>query len=478
MMMPHARYWTPLLFQKPVVRKDFDIDYIPYIPQGKKPTGCSYDSTGQLKDAKDTDQDGYPDCMDWEINSPPKSGVDSLGVALDVDIEGFIEQADNYYDPSTFANDSSEDTKNFNLKDAITVSNRSSARPTERDNSRFLSLSGTLDNEKGLEITDISGMKHGAFTAAILQVYRNNPPALPVYELMNKVTAIMQQQSYRQSPDFHYDPARMNGNFIGISPSGFSDKIKAVCRANKNGIITIDKGLLAGVTKGNIFSDMDLHGKQKIQIIKIFNDSATAIDKSNGQIKHTVSAPLVKIYIPSASFTPASFEAFLKSKITPLVKRSDYGDYNYSDDELSNTVMIWKDGNVFQKTENINFQNNPNKLLYVLLPIPTFMADPIKAFMLKDQNIEIVNDPAKAEYGIYMNYTKQRKDTASEFVFYIHPIITGKTDAIADIFSEDHKSVADLNLKNAPLITEDLYKQLKKVIRSRTNAWLNTYPRR
>jgi len=240
-----------------------NIDNIPYNPEIKKPVGCRNDSTGQLLDTTDTDHDGFPDCMDWEINSPPKSIVDSIGVTVDFDLQDFIDQADNYYDPEKFGVDSTEESKSFNLKDALKVSNKSSQSPVDKEHSLFLSLSGTLDNEKGLEITDVSGMKHGAFTAALIQLYRNNLPTLPLYELINQVPVIMQQQFYRQSPAFHYDPARMNGNLVGVSPSGFSDRLKAVCLSNKKGIITIDKGLFAGVTKGNIFLLLRRRGNKR-----------------------------------------------------------------------------------------------------------------------------------------------------------------------------------------------------------------------
>ena len=162
----------------------------------------------------------------------------------------------------------------------------------------------------------------------------------------------------------------------------------------------------------------------------------------------------------------------------PLTKRSDYGDYNFSDDELSSSLMIWKDASRFQQTENLNYRNNPEKLLYVLLPTPSFFADRIKASLLKDQNIEIVNDPAKADYAIYLNYAKPRGDTAGGFVFYVHPVITGKMDFLADVFSIDHITVPDLGVKNIPVITDNLFIHLKRIIRSRTNTWMNTHPRR
>jgi len=42
----------------------------------------------------------------------------------------------------------------------------------------------------------------------------------------------------------------------------------------------------------------------------------------------------------------------------------------------------------------------------VLLPIPNFMADPIKAGVRKNQNVVLVNDPAQADYVLYLNYIR------------------------------------------------------------------------
>jgi hypothetical protein len=403
------------------------------------------------------------------------------------DPENFIRLPDDYYDPLKFANDSIG-TKAYNLSDALTVSNKSAPGPFEKDNSRFLSMSGTRDNEKGIESTDIAGMKHGVFTSALLQVYRSHPSTLPLFELMNQVAAIMGRQSYKQVPTFYYDPTRMNKNLLGINPSGFTEKLKAACISIKKGSIIIDKGSLSGVTRGNIFSDIQSGRRQKIRVTTVFRDSAIGMFEPGDQVRpgqvfeleddHTISEPFIKLYIHAAPFTPAAFGSFFKKKIEPVTKQANYGDYNFSDDMRNMTIVIWKDASRSQKIENAFYPEQGNSLLYVVPPIPSFIAGPLKDFLEKDQNIGFVNDPAKADFAIYMNYAKSRDGNGSEFIFYFHPVISDTATLPWHVFSVRHVSVAALDMENISKIRQELYTQAKELIRSKTNAWMNIYPRK
>jgi hypothetical protein len=133
---------------------------------------------------------------------------------------------------------------------------------------------------------------------------------------------------------------------------------------------------------------------------------------------------------------------------------------------------------MFTKTDDrIGLPND--HYLYVLLPLPSYIAGQIKSAFSKDQNIEIVNDPSKAQYDVYLNYAKQTADEKSGFVFYIHPIINGTFDRPADIFSKDHITVPSVSAKNANLISSALSTHAKKIARYKNNSeWLNTYPKR
>jgi hypothetical protein len=500
MMQPFNTYWSPL--PKPAATKTIYLREIPFTPVTEKPAGCSVDSLGNIIDSVDTDLDGVPDCKDWEIHTPPLSVTDSDGVRTEpISEEEFLALPDNYYDSSRFANDlinndpepSPVDTRSFNLRDNISMHIRATqARPSDRPNSGFLSLAGTSDRNKGLEITDETGIKHGAFTKALLMVYKKNPADLPVSKLRDSLTAYMLRQNYYQSPTYYSEPGRLKGNLIGISASGFSKTIRAVCTGNKSGIITIDKGWDAGIAKGNILTDVSVAGKHKIKIESVDNETATAIDKTRGLIKkghilelsdsYTISGPLVKIYIPSAGFTPVSFTDFFNKKVTKWVKQNSYRDYHFWSSDKASTLVFLDDS-----VRSYKIANSPDlpgaglTLFYVFLPIPSYITEACKNLLRKDQNIEIVDDKTKADYVLYLNYTKERPGHKKSFVFYFHPSLT-KAEHQHDsrVFSLDHAEVSSITVTGKPLqnLSQKIYELAKKTIRYKTTAWMNTYERR
>jgi hypothetical protein len=502
MMMPDPQgYWKPL--PRPAATKTIFLRNIPFIAVTEKPTGCTVDSSGKIMDTLDTDHDGIPDCKDWEIHTPPLSAVDSEGVNIEtISEQEFLASPDNYYDSASFArsvlsDDEPEnvltDTRSFNLRDNLTIRERATqARPSERPNSNFLSLAGTSDRNKGLEITDETGMKHGAFTKALISAYKKNSADLPVFQLQDTLTAYMLGQRYYQSPTYYSEPGRLKGNLIGISSFGFSKTVKAVCTDNKSGIVTLDKGRDAGIAKGNIFTAVT-KGKYKVQVSDVQSETASAIDKSGGRIKkgdileltdsYTISAaPLVKIYIPSAGFTPASFTSFFNKTVTKWVRQKSYRDYHFWSSDKTSTMIFLDDSVKSYKIANsTHLPGAEETLFYVFLPVPSYITTALKALLMKDQNIEIVSDRNKADYVLYLNYTKERPDHKSGFVFYFHPSLT-KEEQQDDprVFSLDHAEVPSVTTTGKPLqvLSQKVYELAKKTIRYKTSAWMNTYEKR
>ena len=481
-------HWQPVLWPTP---KAIMMSSIYYVPEKIKPKGCPVDASGNITDTLDSDHDGVPNCMDWEINSPSFASVDSLGVCnQNLSAEDFIklgESADKIPWDSSLGNGS----RSFNLKDALTVSYPLlQKRPSDRKNSNFLSISAATDRETGAEITDENGMKQGAFTKALLTIYKQNPSTLSVSELTKKLTALMKQQKYNQHPTYHSAPERLKGNLIGISTSGFSNTITATCTAANAGVIIIDKGLYAGVAKGNIFKDVSIAGNTKAQVKNVFTDSAVLTDKT-GTIKkghklklidpYTASDTLVKIFIPGANFSPAGFENFINKKIIPISMQNNFGDINYLEESAAHNIIQFDD------QDNHHDLFNPasvgaNKRVYnvVLLPVPSYLANVLKQSLAKDQNIQLVNKPGDADYVLYLNYAKKRTDNPGGFVFYYHPPLENRPGYSTTIFSTVVIQVPALTLtgKNLQALSQKLYHLTTATVRYKTHNWMNNYPKR
>ena len=488
MMKPGpGRYWT--CFTKQENSKNFYFGDIPYTQTLTQPKGCRVDSLGSITDTLDTDNDGVPDCKDWEINTPPSSLVDSLGIRTEPLTEDEFLALNNTPDPPAGVQQTTDDaTRSFNLKDAITIQDKTrNARPSEIINSHFLSISAATDKQKGAEITDEAGMRHGAFTKALLTVYKENLSTLPVSDLLKKITDLMRQQKYEQKPTYHYEEGRAKGNFIGTSPKGFSNTISAVCTYNKVGILTIDKGVYDGVAKGNIFTNAA--GNKKIEIINAFDDHATAINKTALAIKvgdgfkltdnYAVSKPLINIFIPSTSFTVSSFKTFFNKNIIPGVELENYRDYNNFDDEGQGTSIFCDDATSLKKYYAYD-KGKGFGLFYILLPVPSYLSEAFKDVVAKNQNIQIVNDQSKANMVLYLNYTKSNAGKPAGYVFYFHPPMSMQETYGYEIFSQDVVNTPTLSVegKSLQLLSQKIADLAKKTIRCQSKSWINNYQKR
>ena len=502
MMMPapfgENKYEIPV---PRAIRKSLTFSDFYYVPKTIEPPGCDPKQISQ--DTIDSDLDGVPDCADFEVNTLRICfPVDSLGIGycepkalafLPENISSNLE--DSSVGGTSPGASPSQTARAFNLVDAISINDAEIVpRPSERPNSGFLTISGTSDKEKGLEITDESGVRHGAFTKALLEVYRDNPPTLSVGELFKKISALMLKQQYRQTATYHSDPARLSSNLIGADATRFKKSVTAKCIDVNAGMIVLDKGLNSGITKGNVLMQSNPASKLRIQVVSHADGtaSATAIDLRMVDIKkgsefvladgYTMSAPLIKIYVGGSKLTASTFSALFEKKVKPFVKLPNYRDYNLWTNEFPTINIFFNESNPIDATSSqFILERIDTSYFHVFLPIPGYIADACIQTLRKDQNIEVVNTMDKADFVLCLNYAKPRAGKPGEFVFtFCKPNLTIANEFGARMFYRYNVKVGGLNIQGAELakFTARINQSAREAIRGMTNRWMNDYPKR
>ncbi len=366
----------------------------------------------------------------------------------------------------------------YNLKDPLIVFDAEQIRrPSERFNSGFLSLSGATDVQKGQEITDESGFKHGVFTKALLQVYKTNSASLPVNILFQKIDSCVQLQRYPQTPVYHYDQTRLIKNLIGLNDNGLKDFITAACISSTGNTVVLNAGSNAGILTGNIFIDTSNQYKTALKIIQANEDTAVAvIIKGNASLlkkgdifkstdNYTSSAPIIKVYVPQSTVSISQFNILFNKEVLPLTKDSLYSDYkNWDIDSIEN---IFFNGTHFNKRKT-------SYAFFIFLPIPTTIAQAIKNNLNRNQNIELVNSINKADMVLYLNYVKQEADNTAGFVFTFHAPVTVTTE-FGFRFLSYNAEVSELsaNENAANNVAVAINKMCLDLLRGETSRWFN-----
>jgi len=490
------RYWNPYGDGTQQL-KSLYVDDIVYVPERRKPTGCPADFNTNASAWTDLDGDGVPDCMDWEIHSPSGVTVDSLGVAT-----GFVSPDDYLYRNSEFEKDSLDaeagvdNSRSYNLKDTFSMNYRVlEQRPSDKKGGGFLSLSASDQDHPATETSDKDHIPQGAFTTALLDVYKDNTSNLRISDLMVKLTDWLQSRNYAQRPTFHYDEERLNSNLIGLNNANFSNTVTLHCTEITNGKVVFDKGLYAGINKGDILKKPVANGNKIIQILSATTNTATAVDNTGVvkqgdtfQLVGTATVPPVKLYIPEAAFTQAGFQTFFQNTIYPLTLKKDYGDYNYavSDEnsasffsgtqERENSVQLYSSPqrSVVYEAPVKKSSNEPvliNRV--VLLPLPSYLVQPLKKMVSSNPNIKVVNRAEEANCVLYLNYANKSIGESEGFVFYYHPPLNNK-NINSTIFSADNVTASTLSLAGEKLqsLCNKLYGLTKNTTVYHKYVWL------
>ncbi len=381
----------------------------------------------------------------------------------------------------------------FNLKDALQFFDPTVIpRPSERLNSRFASLSATTDIEKGIEITDLDGVKHGAFTNALLTVYKKNPADISLDQLTRMIDAEMKKQRYEQTPVAHMEPSRLGNNFLGIPPAGFSNVFTARSVSIKSNVVAFDKGFAAGLSKGNYLRYVNAMDTVIVQVDSLGQYSASGRIKKgsmsrvkpgsvftrvNGYIK---TRPFIKVYIPKTTLSVAAFNDFFTKTIEPVIPDSRYRDLKDFDTREPLTYEIFFQNTAVQPEGWKDALSAKNTYpFFIFLPIPSTATTYLTGLLQKSKNVQLVNSRDKADYILCLNYIKQNEENKRGLVLSLQTFNPGEISKgpgydVYDFFTEaDILRTPDTNLS---VLEAPVAEMISKAARGTAGSdWINDY---
>lgn len=371
----------------------------------------------------------------------------------------------------------------FNMKDSLAINDPSIVvRPSERPRSMFLSLSGTDEYQKGLEMKDAAGDYHGVFTKALLQVINDGRNDIPVKDLFSKIQALIKQKGFTQTPMRFQDPQRSSRNLIGLSAANFKPSVEAVFTRKTKNTYELSSGKSSGLAVGNVLS---LNGNKKsaqLKVVAVEQNAATAelvagkglqIGKGARFVRtdnFTKSKPLIKLFLNLQPIAPTTFQKYMY-EIIPLAQLKNYRSYsNWYMTEESRYIFLNNTGFTNKKLLEFYAEKYPDSTFFVFLPLPQKVLAPFRKLLLQNQNFDLVENPAKANFVLYLNYTPE---DGGNYVFTWAPPLQNHSGV--PMFYLNHYKIQQLpsNSKGITSLTSQLMEMTTVLAQQYTGAWLN-----
>lgn len=375
--------------------------------------------------------------------------------------------------------------------------------PSKRPNSNFLFLSGTNGRQKGLEKSDLNRNRHGVFTRALIDVLNKNPAGISSSDVFEKVKSQLSRQFiYSQTPNMVGEADRMKDNLFAVNNQDIKDGLQATCIGVKDKKIILNKGAAAGLAVGNILKDINNPSVSVVVSALKDDETCVATIKTTGNpmratffpvsVGHqfkvtdwfTKSQPLIRVYIPNDSVTFLQMNDIFKKYVQSL-DSTDIHFLAFEEDKFPCSKIYIK-GNSFThrykekeytaplKDFNISAIHKVNDEVdyFIYLPVPTELSVAVKNKCMKDQNIQLVDDPMKAEISFYCAYSKEKKTP----IFVCSRETTGEYRIGKYELNHARSNYYVTDKNSTEVIANSIYKLLLEFASKK--SWLNYYSKK
>ena len=368
---------------------------------------------------------------------------------------------------------------NYDVKDSVAV-----IPPETRPNSNILILSAAQDNEPAKEHRlDYTQPAHGAFTLALIEIFKQQSVKASVDNIFNGIRAMIKAFGKTQEPVLAGDPARFSETLLGIDKGLLSDRIFFPVIEVQGNKIFLQAGYAAGINPENELTAQN-DSTIKLKVTKVTGLGRCEAELISGKISDVKKAgpyevtnwvstriPLLKVYVPEVTF---SYEDVVKQAgINTLLKKSTavkwFNDFekaepdvtiNFSAGKAIANDFITRSMNTPLKEFNLAETENiaKDKNLFVNLAAPKKLAESIKIKFAEYKTIQLVNNPADAQYILYGTTDDNNniayglvkadialKDSLASMPLYTRPVaLTANTDAAYKNLTD---SIFDVSLK-------------------------------
>ncbi|MBK9329943.1 MAG: caspase family protein [Sphingobacteriales bacterium] len=311
--------------------------------------------------------------------------------------------------------------------------------PSEKPNSQFLFLSATNDRQKAAEKADESGVRHGVLTKALINVFKESPAKAAMTEVFQKIKSQLTDQYVIQTPQLSTSPVRQHQNLLGVDTSVIQNVFTMRCERISDQMMVFNKGLLSGLSIGNLLAHKD-RPSITAEIMEFINEDSSIARITNGSgifvspgdtfvVKDWYAKSkkaLLKIYIPGEGCTLGRLDTLCRKLIKPLLRDSHFLPYEKSDSTCSKIYisnngksMTYVDG----KTKKKITKPNPSAAVirklcsgqnyFIYLPVPAILTNQIRKECEQNQNFMIVDNPEKADVSLYCAIYKDLMNNVS-----------------------------------------------------------------
>ncbi|OQY96635.1 MAG: hypothetical protein B6D37_01555 [Sphingobacteriales bacterium UTBCD1] len=303
--------------------------------------------------------------------------------------------------------------------------------PEKREGNDFLIFSAAQSDERAAEQTDDNGMRHGAFTLALIQSLNQQSVDASALTIFTSARAILKSNGKSQEPVIGGSTIRQQETLFGIKKGKLSDfSLVAVSGIIKNKV-QLQAGFALGLAKEN---ELAMFNEKQDTVFKLRIDTILGVTKSlatviKGDIKEikpgyqfrvvnwvSSGRPLIKLFIP-VSGLPDAADVFKYSAIANELKKSPlvkWVPFIGRGESAPYTSVFWINNKCFIKNgkglpvelKNITTQNilklcSKDSTLYMELPVSKENAIACYKMLSQNKSLQLVDSINTSAYTLF-----------------------------------------------------------------------------